>query len=155
MPRFESFGKVLDRGGVTLGKDQHVIIGETFYGPGSELEFALVEGRWHDRLYYRTARRILMQWDYPSPGLPDSARSWGRSFVDLFAANDTLFVELYQPGDPRWSSGEKAIRTEALFRTWIRRAFNPGDWAEAERLGIPAERFKGAPPELVCPLGGG
>jgi len=150
-----SFGKVLQRHQITLGPAQHVVIGETFHGPGSELEFGLVEGRWHDRLYYRSNRRILREWEIPGPGLPDSALSYGRSFAALFSEHDTLFVELFQPGDPSWATGERAIRVESLFQKWIRGSFERRDRAEAEALGIPEERFKGPPPELVCPLGRG
>ena len=154
-PGLDSFGKVLQRHRVTLGPDQHVVIGDTFHGPGSELEFGLVEGRWRDRLYYRDSRRILQEWEIPGPGLPDSALSWGRSFATLFSTHDTLFVELYQPGDPGWATGGRAMRMESLFQKWIRGDFDRGDWAEAGALGIPAQRFQGPPPELVCPLGSG
>lgn len=150
-----SFGKVLQRHRLTLGPLQHVVIGETFHGPGSELEFGLVEGRWHDRLYYRSSRRILREWEIPGAGLPDSALSYGRSFAALFSQHDTLFVELFQPGDPSWATGTRAVRMETLFQKWARGSFGQVEWAEAGALGIPAERFKGSPPELVCPLGRG
>ncbi|HEX7879502.1 MAG TPA: hypothetical protein VF720_08835 [Candidatus Eisenbacteria bacterium] len=151
----DHFGKVLARHRIVLGSHQRVCVAETFYGPGATLDFGLIEGRRHDRLYFRNSRRILQEWTYPGVGLPDSAIAWGKSFANLFTANDTLFVELFQVGDPNWASGQRAVRMEALFQKWIRRAFNQGDWAEAEALGIGAERFKGPPPELVCPLGGG
>lgn len=153
--KLDAFGKVLERHRITLRTNQHVVIGDTFHGPGSEMEFGLVEGRWHDRLYYRASRRILREWEIPGPGLPDSALSWGKSFAALFRDNDTLFVELYQAGDPGWATGGRAVRMETLFRKWIEQSFERGDWAEARALGIPAERFQGPPPELVCPLGGG
>jgi hypothetical protein len=151
----DAFGKVLARHEIVLGPHQRVCVAETFFGPGATLEFGLIEGRRRDRLYFRNSRRILQEWIYPAPGLPDSALAWGKSFARLFAENDTLFVELHQVGDPTWAAGPRAVRMEALFRKWIRRAFNQGDWAEADALGISPERFKGPPPELVCPLGGG
>jgi hypothetical protein len=151
----DAFGKVLQRHRITLGANQRVCVAETFYGPGAKLEFGLVEGRRHDRLFFRNSRRILREWEFPGPGLPDSALAWGRSFARLFAANDTLFVELHQVGDPTWAAGTRALRMEALFHKWIERAFSQRDWAEADALGISPERFKGPPPELVCPLGRG
>jgi hypothetical protein len=151
----KAFGKVVWQGQVVVGDYQNVCVGDQFFGPGSSVDFGLVQGKYRDRLYFRTERKIIREWEIPAPGQPDSAIAWANRFLSRFAAGDTLFAELHDTGEPVLATGERAVRMANLFRRWVQDAFRPADWAEAAELGIPPERLTGPPPERICAIGVG
>lgn len=138
-----------------MGDYQNVCVGDQFFGPGASVEFGLVQGKYRDRLYFRTERKIVREWEIPAPGQPDSAMAWANRFLARFAADDTLFAELHDTGEPVLATGQRAVRMANLFRRWVQDAFKPADWAEAAELGIPPERLTGPPPERICAIGVG
>jgi hypothetical protein len=151
----KAFGKVVWQGRVVVGEQQNACVGDLFFGPGAAIEFGLVEGRFRDRLYFRTDRKIIREWEIPARGQPDSAVAWASRFLSRFTVEDTLFAELHDTGEPVVATGPTAIRMANLFRRWVQDSFTPADWKEAEELGIPAERLTGPPPERICAIGAG
>lgn len=147
-----AFRNVLWHAEIRVGPKQDVLIGDLFYGPGMPIEFGLVGSRFGDRIYFRTERKIIREWEVPAPGQPDEAMKWAREFVERFGASDTLFVEMHDTGEPVFALGNKAQRMSALFRRWVAETFGPADYQEAAALGVPVERLTGPPPERLCPL---
>jgi hypothetical protein len=151
----KAFGKVVWQGRVLVGSAQNACVGDQFFGPGAAIEFGIVEGRYRDRLYFRTDRKIIREWEIPARGQPDSAVAWANRFLSRFAVEDTLFAELHDTGEPVVATGPTAVRMANLFRRWVQDSFTPADWKEAAELGIPAERLTGPPPERICAIGAG
>jgi hypothetical protein len=151
----KAFGKVVWQGRVDVGDYQNVCVGDQFFGPGSSVGFGIVMGKYRDRLYFRTDRKIIREWEIPGPGQPDSAVAWADRFLSRFAAHDTLFAELHDTGEPVVATGVRAVQMANLFKRWVQDTFTPADWAEAARLGIPPERLTGPPPERICAIGVG
>jgi len=151
----KEFGKVLWQEKVVVGPRQDVCLGSLFYGPGTSIEFGIVVGRFKDRLFFRTDRKIVREWVLPSPAQPDSAIAWAKDFASHFGKGDRLFVECHETGDPVLATGERALRMGALFKRWVADSFGANDWQEAEKLGVPPDRLTGPPPERICPIGNG
>lgn len=150
----ESFGPILWRKSITLGAWQALSIGNLFYGPGSHVEIGLLNGRFRDRLYARTSRRLIREWRMPGPGLPADAITWTDELVRNFETTDSLFVDIPWGLAPVVTTGGKAGLLAGLFERWVASGLTAEDRQLAARLGIPDSRFA-APPEPACPPGGG
>lgn len=137
-----------------LGAYQALTIGNLFYGPGARVELGVLTGRFRDRVYVRTDRRLLREWKLPAAGLPDSAIAWASQLAARFEQTDTLFVDVNRGGAPRFTTGPRADEMAGLFERWVASGLTSQDRALAARLGIPADRFT-APPEPACPPGAG
>jgi hypothetical protein len=150
----EAFGTVLWRKKIELGAFQALTIGNLYYGPGSRVDLGVMTGRYRDRVYVRTDRRLLKEWKMPAAGLPDSAVTWAAEFARRFETTDSLFVDIAWGSQPRVVDGAAAGQLAGLFERWAASGLTAEDRALAARLGIPANRFT-APPEPACPPGGG
>lgn len=150
----ESFGAVIWRKTITLGAWQALSIGNLFYGPGARVELGVLTGRFRDRIYVRTNRRLLREWRMPAAGQPDTAVAWAGELVHRFDVVDSLFVDIPWGSAPIMTTGAKAGQMAGLFERWVASGLTAEDRQLASRLGLPASRFT-APPEPACPPGGG